>query len=225
LGQRNSLSVASVGAGPLSGLEWLVSLAGPEGRVVALDLEPMHARPSSPRLHYVLGNLASLPLSSRSFDVIVALDVLEHLDDDETGLREAARVLRPGGVLLVTVPALPSLWGAQDIISHHRRRYTKETLYDAFARADLPRPDVAYFNMLLFPAVAGVRWFRRIRGLPANPRSDFEISRPGMINDVLAELFALERHFVCRLPTPIGSSLFAILRSQPAATIEQTERP
>jgi SAM-dependent methyltransferase len=69
-------------------------------------------------LGYVVGKLE---LTSESFDVVLTLDVLEHLEDDAAGLREAARLVKPGGVLLVTVPALPRLWGGQDVVSHHRQ--------------------------------------------------------------------------------------------------------
>jgi hypothetical protein len=62
----------------------------------------------------------------------------------------------------VTVPALPSLWGAQDVVSQHRRRYTRATLRDAFARAALSPARVTYFNSLLFPPIAAVRWARRL---------------------------------------------------------------
>src|SRR5207244_4009335 len=92
-----------------------------------------------------------------------------HLDDDATALAEAARLLKPGGTLVVTVPALPSLWGAQDVVSHHRRRYTKRTLRGLFARAGLPAPEVTYFNTLLLPPLAAVRWLARARGPSTEP--------------------------------------------------------
>src|SRR5207249_4757788 len=82
-------------------------------RVVALDAERIHARRLGPGLHYAVGDLRALPLAPAAFDVVLALDVFEHLDDDATALAEAARLLKADGTLVVTVPALPSLWGAQ----------------------------------------------------------------------------------------------------------------
>ena len=102
------LAIVSLGAGPPEGLEWLVALAGPRGRVVALDAEPIHARRFGPGLHYAVGDLRALPLAPAVFDVVLALDVLEHLDDDATALAEAGRLLKSGGTLVVTVPALPA---------------------------------------------------------------------------------------------------------------------
>jgi SAM-dependent methyltransferase len=207
-----SLSIASVGCGPAAGLRWLRSLAGPEGCVVGLDADPLHARRLGPGLEYVVGKFEAAPLASGSFDVVLALEVLEHLDDDAAGLREAARVLKPGGMLLVTVPALPSLWGGQDVVSHHQRRYTKRTLCRAFANAQLPRPSVTYFNTLLFPPIAAVRWARRVWGLAHRPRSDLDDNHPGLINEILAAVFATERRLVGRVPMPVGISLLATTR-------------
>jgi SAM-dependent methyltransferase len=205
-------TVASVGCGPPEGLAWLEPIVGTTGRVVGVDADPLHARPLRPGIRYVVGKLEAAPLAGGSFDCVLALDVLEHLDDDSRGLSEAARLLKPGGLLLVTVPALPSLWGGQDVVSCHRRRYTKRTLRDAFARAQLPRPRVTYFNTLLFPAVALTRWVRRAQGLGNRSRTDFDDNHPGLVNDVLAALFALERHLVRRVPMPLGVSLLATVR-------------
>jgi ubiquinone/menaquinone biosynthesis C-methylase UbiE len=212
LNGRRSLAIASLGCGPAEGLLWLRQFAGPAGRVVGIDAEPLHARRKPPSIEYVIGNIETLPLADKSFDAVLALDVLEHLDDDAAGLREAARLVKPGGLLLITVPALPSLWGGQDVVSNHRRRYVKKTLCQVFNRAALPIPRVTYFNTLLFPPVAAVRWTRRAFGWEERARSDFEDSRPGQVNDLLASIFAAEQHLVTRISLPIGVSLMATLR-------------
>jgi SAM-dependent methyltransferase len=210
LNGHSEISIVSLGCGPAEGLTWLRPLAGARGRVLGVDREPLHAR-RLPGIEYLLGDLEKLPLASGTFDVVLALDVLEHLDDDAAGLREAARLVKPQGLLLITVPALPSLWGGQDVVSHHRRRYTRKTLLDVFARAGLPAPYATYFNTLLFPPVAGVRWTRRALGLAERPRSDFDDMRPGLVNEALAAIFAAEQHVVPHLPLPIGVSLLATL--------------
>ncbi len=208
---QKPMAIATVGCGPADGLSWLVPIAGYQGRVVGIDVDPTHARDLPPGVEYVVGKLEELPLAASAFDLVMALDVLEHLDDDAAGLHETVRLLKPGGLLVVTVPALPSLWGQQDEVSHHRRRYTKRTLYDTFDRAALPRPDVSYFNSFLLLPIATIRWLRRILGTSHAARSDFEDNRPGLANTILTSIFAAERHIIQRIPLPLGVSLLATL--------------
>ncbi|HEX8708747.1 MAG TPA: class I SAM-dependent methyltransferase [Pyrinomonadaceae bacterium] len=209
LREAEQRSILSVGCGPAHGLEWLIPFAGPKGQVVGLDLEPLHARQLPSQVKFVTGRLEQAPLADASFDLVLALDVLEHLDDDSAGLMEAVRLTRPGGLLLVTVPALPSLWGGQDVVSNHRRRYTERTLSGLFAGAKLAGYQVRYFNTLLFPLAASVRWSRRALGLANRPRSDFEDNRPGLFNELLARVFSAESRLIARVRMPVGVSLLA----------------
>jgi SAM-dependent methyltransferase len=204
-------TVCAVGCGPAEGISWLRAFAGSGGRVIGLDADPVHAR-TARGVEYVIGRAEAAPLARHSVDLVIAMDVLEHVDDDAGALREIGRVLKPDGLLLVTVPALPSLWGAQDTINLHRRRYTRASLRDAFARAGLPAPRMTYFNTLLFPVVAAVRWSRKALGLADRMRTDFDDNRPGMINDALERLFAAERHLIRHAALPVGVSLLATLR-------------
>ena len=204
--------VLSVGCGPAEGLAWLLPFAGSQGKVVGLDVDPTHARNLNENIEFVVGSLEDAPLEDASFDVVLALDVLEHLDDDSKGLREAVRLVKPKGLLLLTVPALPSLWGGQDVVSEHRRRYTKRSFVRLFKNAGLSEYHVRYFNTLLFPLVAAVRLSRRSAGMGARQRSDFEDNRPGLINDALAWIFSSESRLRNYLPMPIGVSLVATFR-------------
>jgi SAM-dependent methyltransferase len=209
---RAPTAIASLGCGPAEGLSWLQHLTTPNGRVVGVDSDLLHARRAGPRLQCIVGQIEALPLVAKTFDAVLALDVLEHLDDDTAGLREAARLVKPGGLLLVTVPALPSLWGGQDIVSSHRRRYTRSTFTEAFVRAGLPAPRATYFNTFLFPAVAAVRWGRRALGQANRLESDFDTAKPGLLNHLLALIFTAEQYLVSRFRLPIGISLLATLR-------------
>jgi SAM-dependent methyltransferase len=215
--------IASVGSGPPSGMAWLSPFAGAGGVVVGLDADPSGglraslSRPEEQRtpgnVRLVLSRLESPAVRPASCDAVLALDVLEHLDDDAAGLRAAAALVAPGGLLLVTVPALPALWGQQDVVSQHRRRYTRATLLSLFQRAGVERPRLTYFNSLLFLPIAAVRLARRLTPGKGEPASDFDSGKPGLVNDQLRRLFSAERHLVDRLSLPIGVSLMAVHRA------------
>ena len=153
---------------------------------------------------------ATLPFAAEAFSLVTTLDVLEHIDDDSAMLAEMHRVLAPGGTLLVTVPAFPFLWGAQDEISHHKRRYRRRELRARIAAAGFELRQLTYFNTLLFPPIAAIRAARPYRGRPHQLRSDFEMTRPGRLNAVLAKVFAAEGPLIARMNLPVGVSLLAV---------------
>lgn len=212
-----SRDILSVGCGPATGLEWLLPFAGPEGTVTGLDPEAAHAVPCPKGIKFIVGRMERPPLADKAFDVVLAMDVLEHLDDDLAGLQQAVRLLRPGGYLLITVPAFPFLWGGQDVVSQHRRRYTKATLRELLNRAGLRAFTLNYFNTLLFPAAAAIRTVRRLQGNSIGSRSDFEGSHPGLVNNTLTQIFGAERYFINRIPMPVGVSLMATFRDERSA--------
>ncbi len=109
-----------------------------------------------------VGAAERLPYQDEIFDVVVALDVLEHLPDDSMGSRELARVLKKGGIVIITVPAFQFLWGVTDVISHHYRRYRLKEIVRVVRDAGLAITRATYFNTLLFPAIAIVRLGARL---------------------------------------------------------------
>jgi SAM-dependent methyltransferase len=158
-----------------------------------------------------------LPFADGTFDLVTALDVVEHIDDDAAAVAQMARVLRPGGLALLTVPAFPSLWGRQDEIAHHKRRYRASRLRALVTGAGLELVHHSHFNTLLFPPIAAVRLARRMRKRGRTPsshelRSDFELTRPGRLNALLARVFAAEAPLVARGRLPFGVSLLALAR-------------
>jgi SAM-dependent methyltransferase len=151
-----------------------------------------------------------LPLPDNAFDLVTALDVLEHIEDDSRALREIRRVLRPGGLLLATVPAHRWMWGAQDEISHHFRRYSAAEISSRIGKAGLDLERLTYFNSLLFPPIAAVRLVRRAVPPRGEPRSDFEMTREGPVNGLLARVFSSEARWLRGRDLPFGVSLLAL---------------
>ncbi len=182
------------------------AVLGQHGRVFGVDASPVPlALGVSGRA--VKARLEQLPFGGGSFDLVAALDLLEHLDDDVAGAREMGRVLAPSGRLLVFVPAFEQLWGLQDDVSEHRRRYTARTLRSLLTRAGLRVRRLSYFNTALFaPILAGRLAMRAVR-----PPVDTEnnLTTPGL-NRVLGAIFGAEAALLSRIDLPLGVSLLAL---------------
>jgi SAM-dependent methyltransferase len=151
----------------------------------------------------------AVPFEAESFDLVVALDVLEHVDDDLASLHALRRKLRPGGWVVITVPAFSFLWSTHDEIHHHKRRYRKEDLLRLVSAADLAPVKATYFNTLLFPAIALVRL---AKNLLRNDKPDGAALPSNPINRLLTALFASERHLVGRIALPVGVSILMLAR-------------
>jgi SAM-dependent methyltransferase len=150
-----------------------------------------------------------LPFDDGRFDLVTAFDVIEHIDDDTATLRDLRRVLRPDGRLLVSVPAFRFLWGPQDEISEHKRRYTAGELAGRLRAADFSVLRLTYFNTLLFPPIAAIRLLRPYQPGSADLRSDFTMTRSRWQNRLLGGAFGLEAGLVRRTRLPFGVSILA----------------
>ncbi len=143
-----------------------------------------------------------------AYDLIALLDVLEHVPDDLASLRAIHRRLKPGGALLLTVPANPWMWSAHDAAHHHFRRYTRANLEDLFLRAGLEVQLLSYFNSLLFPLIAAARAVGKIT---RRESADDRLPRDA-VNSALKRVFGLEAGLIGRVPMPFGVSLVAVVR-------------
>ncbi len=138
------------------------------------------------------------------FDVVTMFDVLEHIEDDRETLARVRGFVKPGGHLLLTVPAYRFLWSPHDDIVHHKRRYTLRSLQTVVAQAGFTVRHMTYFNAILFPAAVLRRLTARI--VPERPMRDLELPGPA-VNRLLRTVFALERHAVPYVRLPFGLSL------------------
>lgn len=210
----DALDLGTGGGGFLDGLAQLAQ------RVHALDREPANLIHARGRGHGggIQAEAVELPFASGSLDLVCAFDVLEHLDDEHVALAEWHRVLAPGGILILSVPAYPSLYSTNDRLSHHRRRYRRGPLERGLRGAGLIPDRLTHTNVLLLPPIAlavlcgkaweGVR--TRILGREPARHTNLSVPVPRPLNAWLGGCFGLERPWLERWNAPLGHSILAL---------------
>jgi SAM-dependent methyltransferase len=181
------------------------------GEAHGMELNPAGVAAARARGHHVLeGRVEAIPFEDASFDVVTCLDVIEHTDDG-AALRELRRVTRPGGRLVVTVPAHPGLWSRHDEVNGHRRRYTRKTLRQAAEGTGWAVERLTGFNVVYLVPAALVR-LRRREQPRSNGGSELELT-PRALDSMLELPFRLEAALVRRgVDLPPGLSLLGVLR-------------
>lgn len=155
------------------------------------------------------GAAEELPYKDGTFDLVTALDVVEHLDDDLAGLKEFRRVLRDDGRILLFVPAFMFLWGVQDDVSHHRRRYTLPGLLKVVREAGFEIERATYANITFFLPILLVRKFMRLTGIRTETENSIGLSA---LNGVLGRVFGAETSALRRMNLPFGVSALCVAR-------------
>ena len=153
------------------------------GQVAGVDASPVAVTAAHRRGHVdvSLARVEELPFGDESFHLVTCLDVIEHTRDDTRALGELLRVTRPGGYLLVTAPAYPSLWSSHDDRNDHFRRYRRGTLRAVAANAGWQLMRDTHFNSLLLVPAAAVRLAGRMRHGGHQPiRSELSITPPAL---------------------------------------------
>jgi len=206
-GGQHPLNILDVGCGTGANLEMLSEFGETEG--VDVSSEALSFCRERGLENVKQGEAEALPYEDSSFDLVTGLDVVEHLDDDLAGLKEMRRVLRPGGHALVFVPAFMFLWGVQDDISHHRRRYTLDQLKRIVRQAGLEVERASYVNISFFAPILTGRLL--MRALRLRPESENNITI-GFLNGVLGKLFGAESLALRYLNFPFGVSIICVAR-------------
>jgi len=203
--------VLDLGCGPGNMLDYLA----PRGDVYGSDFSSDALRFCQGRGYRRLfrADFHSLPLASEKFDLITCIDVIEHLADDRRALRELYRVVRPKGLLVVSVPAFQALWGDHDVLYGHHRRYTTGEVKAKLTEAGFEVLKLTYFEPLFFVPLWVYRKLKRVflreGGLQA--RDDF-VSLPRPLNALLTWLIAAERFPIRAINFLLGVTLLAVAR-------------
>lgn len=199
--------ILEVGCGTGHNLEMLSRF----GEVEATELDDKARAIASRRLGRDIHSAALPDLSmfpDDHFDLVALLDVLEHVADDRAALSSIRAKLKPGGKLLVAVPANPWMWSAHDVAHHHHRRYRKSQLAAVAREAGYAIDLLSPFNSLLFPLIAAARAAGKVSGRESADDS----LPPKPLNAALRAIFGLESALVGRVPLPAGVSLVTVLR-------------
>ena len=170
---------------------------------VTLDLFPDGLVPGEG----VCGSATALPFVDGAFDVVSAFDVVEHCADDALAVSELARVLAPGGRMLISVPAYQWAWSDHDVRAGHHRRYTRPQLNQLVQRAGLSVARSTYAFGAVFPLFVAERASRRLRGTPAPSESRLPTVSP-RADRVLMGLSRMDERLLRRTDLPFGSSIF-----------------
>lgn len=206
----NRPRILDIGCGTGFNIEYLRSLGF--DRVVGLDLSPdALAFCRSRRLTaLVRGDATQAPFRAGTFDMILALDLIEHVQADEAAIQGLGTLLSPGGTLVIFTPAFRFLWGHQDEVSHHFRRYTAPELRLKLEGAGLRIEKLTYANTFLMPLVWAGRFVQRLRAAPSPTGMTENTMHPDWSNGLLQSIFAAERPLLRVMDLPFGVSLLTL---------------
>lgn len=203
-----SSRILEAGCGPGANLEMLAQF----GEVSAFEPDDFainHCRRHSgiPEQRLVTGFLPSPIPFTEPFDIVGAFDVIEHVEADLASLKALYGLTKPGGYALFTVPACPFLWSQHDVANHHYRRYMLPPFKSLLRQAGYNVTYISYYNTILFPLVAGVRFFKKFLSIKDKP--DETLPHP-LVNKILCLIFSLEQYVLGRVRLPFGVSIIAV---------------
>ncbi len=149
--------------------------------------------------------------TDEQFDCVIALDVLEHCQDDQKAIKKIYEILKPSGIVIIFAPALKMFWGKRDIISHHFRRYDYNGLANKFREAGFEILTQSYFNFFLSPLIFVTR--KIINLLKTKADAEFKINSP-LINSICKFIFSLEISLLPKIKYPFGVSLLGVYKKK-----------
>ena len=199
--------ILDVGCGTGANLEMLANFGDAEG--VDVSTEALSFCKQRGLQSVRLGEAEKLPYPDQSFDLVTGLDVVEHLDDDLAGLREMRRVLKPGGRALLFVPAFMFLWGVQDDVSNHRRRYTMKQLKETVRKAGFEIDRATFANITFFLPTLFGRVVMRITGFRPESENNLTV---GFLNKPLGMILGAESFWLRHFNLPLGVSAICVAR-------------
>ena len=205
---QSAIRILDVGCGTGANLEMLKQFGEAEGVDVSDDALEF-CKLKGLKVHKGLAE--SLPFADESFDLVTALDVVEHLDDDISGLKEMNRVMKSGGKTLIFVPAFMWLWGVQDDISNHRIRYTRQQIIERLNAAGFEIERATYANITFFMPILLGRFIMKITGIKPESENNVNISA---LNGIFGKIFSAEKYWLNKANFPFGVSIVVVAKKK-----------
>jgi SAM-dependent methyltransferase len=162
----------------------------------------------------VRSHVESLPFVDSAFNIVTALDMLEHVDDDLAALDELLRVTGESGVLVITVPAYGFLWSEHDEALHHRRRYAASELRNKLTNAGFDVERITYYITLLFFPILFMRFVQSVTKTSIHAKTSHVIL-PAWLNSLLVWILGFERFLLRWINFPFGVSIVCLARKRP----------
>ncbi len=206
-----------IGCGTGETLTYLHQLY-PRAQLYGIDTSDAAVRYSKNRghRHIYKASALKLPFPDKFFDAVLFLDVLEHIARDKQALLESKRVLKPGGKIIITGPALQFIWSRHDTRQGHVRRFTRRQIRALARSVGLDVVFISYFNFIFSPVIISVRLLSKLPFLAKLSDYDnginFDIADYGLVNSLLTKLFVTEINQLKYLHYPWGISLGASLK-------------
>lgn len=203
---NSAIRILDVGCGTGANLEMLKQYGDSEGVDVSDDALEF-CRKKGLKVHKGLAE--ELPFEDETFDLVTALDVVEHLDDDVAGLKEMHRILKKDGKTLIFVPAFMWLWGVQDDISNHRIRYTRAQIVERMEKAGFEIERATYANITFFAPILAGRALMKVTGIKPESENNVNVSA---LNGFFGKIFSSEKYWLKKANFPFGVSIVIVAK-------------
>lgn len=207
---RNNLRILDVGCGP-GGTSVSFNIFG---TVMGTDYSTTALKIALRRgLNVFKSKLTEIPVKNESFDIITALDVIEHIQEEQQVLMEIKRILKSDGFVVITVPAFKFLWSEHDVAVSHVRRYNIPSLRRSLQTAGFSIVRISYFVSFVFPFVVIYRLLTRSGAKKTNPKPNMN-KLPSIVNNTLEKIMRLEDNILKKCNFPFGVSIVCIAKKQ-----------
>jgi SAM-dependent methyltransferase len=206
---KKNLRILNIGCGTGGTIDMLENFGKTDNVDISDEAIKFMKRHGYKRITKVSG--VKLPFKAKTYDVVGAFDVLEHIDKQVAALKEWKRVIKDDGAIIITVPAYQWLWSDHDVSLHHKRRYTTKRLAEAAEQAGLEPEKKSYAIVFSLPLIVGFRFVNKVLGRKTDSETSY-VDVPDWANSLFSKLLYSEAKLHQTMQFPFGTSVVAIFR-------------